>query len=146
MILESFSPWTIGPFDAWRAILSQTRGRSKTTWTIWGGVGGPKMPFCPCSVWKMSTQRWVGGQKCQHSYWMIPCSKHRKTQREFQCGKTWWYTPYYYYLQLVYDRNHLFGLGLILKPKLQIGCNFRPKEQFWARLRVDQKLHGQFVK
>ena len=24
IILESFSPWTIGPFDAWRAILSQT--------------------------------------------------------------------------------------------------------------------------
>ena len=34
IILESFSPWTIGPFDAWRAILSQTRGPSKTTWTI----------------------------------------------------------------------------------------------------------------
>ena len=29
IILESLPPWTIGPFDAWRAILSQTRGRSK---------------------------------------------------------------------------------------------------------------------
>ena len=34
IILESLPPWTIGPFDAWRAILSQTRGRSKNQWTI----------------------------------------------------------------------------------------------------------------
>ena len=34
IILESLPPWTIGPFDAWRAILSQTRGHSKTTWAI----------------------------------------------------------------------------------------------------------------
>ena len=27
---------------------------------------------------------------------------------------------------IVYDRNHLFGLGPILKPKLKVGCNFRP--------------------
>ena len=27
---------------------------------------------------------------------------------------------------LVYDRNHLFGLGPIPKPKLKIGRNFRP--------------------
>ena len=27
---------------------------------------------------------------------------------------------------LVYDRNHLFGVGPIPKPKLKIGRNFRP--------------------
>ena len=28
--------------------------------------------------------------------------------------------------EIVYDWNHLFGLGPIPKPKLKIGCNFRP--------------------
>ena len=40
------------------------------------------------------------------------------------------HTRYVIYLILynivVYDRNHLFGLGPIPKPKLKIGCNFRP--------------------
>ena len=63
-----------------------------------GGRWSKNVLFCPRSGWKMSSQRWEGCQKiaklCQHSYWMTPCSKHRQTQREFQCGKTWWYTPY----------------------------------------------------
>ena len=31
-----------------------------------------------------------------------------------------------YRCDIVYDRNHLFGLGPIPKPKLEIGCNFWP--------------------
>ena len=76
--------------------------------------------------------------------WWVVRGLNCGQSNDYPGGYDWYPCQHERFIKVVYDRNHLFGLGPIPKPKLKIGRNFRPIPKLTKTVELESIISKNF--